>query len=263
LIVRIEHLRPWSFSKVQKAKRCQYEFFWRYVERREPLEKPEFMAIGSGVHFVIENALGFAVRNGRPVDRKLLQKFARAYADSEPVVTVESLEAFFPNIVKYVNAQLKRFHRSGFVELEFGMAVDERLEPAGGFKSSRVFLRGKVDLMFSKEDLLYIVDHKTGRGRDFDNKTKTQLRWYALLAGTFFPEFHRFALELHNVRYGTVRRFIFTRRDLDSFKVRLLPIIGMIEDELANRSFEELKPSPSEENCRWCDYRHICPAAIL
>ena len=103
------------------------------------------------------------------------------------------------------------------VASELEIAVDGELKPVNEFDSSRVFLRGKLDFISSKGETLYIVDHKTNKSRDFNNKIKTQLRWYALLASVKFPEFERFALEVHNVRYGTVNRFIFTQRDLESF----------------------------------------------
>jgi putative RecB family exonuclease len=259
LKVELSHLRPWSFSKVQKARKCQYEFYFRYVAKAEPLEKPDFFILGSGVHFVLENALLRALRDGKPLSRSNLLDFARAFKESEPKADLDRISHFFPNILKFVNGQIKRIGKGAFFEPEIELAVDSSFNLSSYF-SGGVFLRGKLDLVFEKDGFLYIVDHKTSRSTDFDNRVKTQLRWYALLARVRFPRFERFALELHNVRYGTIRRVIFTAREIEAFRKRLLPLIEEVEREFLGRDFSLLTPSPGEQ-CRWCEYRHLCPAA--
>jgi len=258
-VVDITHLRPWSFSKVQKAKKCQYEFYFRYVEKLKPAEKAEFLILGSGVHYILESALNTAFKRLKPLNKELLFYFAENFKKEEPEADLKKLKEFFPNILKFVNGQLRRAGESRLVASEVELAANREFEPVS-FGSKEVFLRGKLDFVFSKGDTLYIVDHKTSRSYDFDNKVKTQLRWYALLAKVKFPQFKRFALELHNVRYGTVKRIIFSENDLKAFRLKLLPIIETIEDEFLGKSFSDLVPAPCESNCRWCDYRHICPA---
>ena len=105
LRIELSHLRPWSFSKIQKAKKCQYEFFWRYVAKVEPLEKPEFLVLGSGVHFVLENALNIAFKRERPLNRELLYYFAENFKKEEPLADVNKIAEFFPNILRNVNGQ--------------------------------------------------------------------------------------------------------------------------------------------------------------
>ena len=260
-VVELRHLRPWSFSKVQKAKRCQYEFYWNYVEKREPIEKADFLILGSGVHFVLENALKVAFKRERPLNKDLLFYFAENFKKEEPLAKLEKIVDFFPNILRYVNGQLRRASESKIIASEMELAVDKNFNVLSNFSSERAFLRGKLDFVFSKGDTLYIVDHKTNRSREFNNKIKTQLRWYALLASVRFPEFRRFALEIHNVRYGTVGRLIFTENDLKAFRTKLLPVIETLEEEFVGKVFEDLVPSPCESNCRWCDFRHICKMA--
>lgn len=261
MVIELTHLRPWSFSKVQKAKRCQYEFYWRYVEKIEPLEKAEFLITGSGVHFILENALKTAFRREKPLNKELLYYFFQQFKKEEPLAEEKKIEEFFPNIIKFVNGQLKRIKKSSISAAEMELAVDRKFRVVEDFSSPSVFLRGKLDFVFSKEDTLYIVDHKTNRSREFNNKIKTQLRWYALLASSKFPNYERFALEVHNVRYGTVNRFIFSKEDLLSFKIRLIPILETLENEFLGKTFDDLTPSPCEINCKWCDFRHVCPAA--
>ncbi|WP_457677505.1 RecB family exonuclease [Thermovibrio sp.] len=259
LKVELSHLRPWSFTKVQKAKKCEYEFFFRYVEKLEPLERPDFFILGSGVHFVLENALNTAFEGGRAVSKELLKEFALRFKESEPLADLKKIELFFPNIIKFVNGQLRRVEKSSFVASEIELAVDSSLKLAP-YASSSVYLRGKLDFIFSKGSILYIVDHKTSRSWDFNNKVKTQLRWYALLASIKFPQFERFALEVHNVRYGTINRFVFGKRELFAFKEKLLEKILEVENYYLGKDFDSLTPSPCELNCQWCEYRHLCPA---
>ncbi len=261
--ISLEHLRPWSFSKVQKAKRCQYEFYWTYVEPQEPAERAEFLLIGNGVHFILENALETVFKRKRPLNYDLLNYFLEKFRTLEPSIKKESVKPFFPNILRYANAQLRRIGKLRFYHSELSLSMDREMLPLKDFEAKEVFLRGKLDFVFGTEDTLYIVDHKTNRNRDFSNRIKTQLRWYALLASSFFPEFERFALEVHNVRYGTVNRFIFTRSDVLDFKLRLIPLIDMLEEEFLGKSIEELLPSPHSTVCRWCDFRHICPQALI
>ena len=258
LIVELSHLRPWSFSKVQKAKRCQYEFFFRYVQKVEPLKRADFLLLGSGVHFVLENALNAVFKREKPLSKELLLYFAKEFKRLEPDADIKEIETFFPNVLKFVNGQLRRAGRAKVRYSELELAVDRELKPVD-YRSDGVFLRGKVDFTFSSGETLYLIDHKTNRSRDFDNKIKTQLRWYALLASVRFPNFQRFALEVHNVRYGTVNRIIFTRRDLLAFKLKLFPIIETLEEEFLGKRFEELEPTLSPQ-CKWCEFRHVCPA---
>jgi len=258
LKVELPHLRPWSFSKVQKAKKCQYEFYFRYVAKAEPLEKADFFILGSGVHFVLENALLRVLREGKPLNENNLLEFARAFKESEPGADLNKISHFFPNILKFVNGQLKRIGKGAFFEPEIELAVDSSFN-LSSYSSGGVFLRGKLDLVFEKDGFLYIVDHKTSRSTAFDNRIKTQLRWYALLARVKFPRFERFALELHNVRYGTIKRVIFTAKEIELFRQKLIPLLKEIEKSFLNKDFSLLTPSPGEL-CRWCEYRHICPA---
>jgi len=253
-------LRPWSFSKVQKAKKCQYEFYFKYVERIEPKEKADFLVLGNGIHFVLENALNVAFKRKKPINKEVLYYFAKLFKREEPEIDFKTMETFFPNILKFVNGQLRRVEGSSILASEVELAVDDSFSSVN-FRSERVFMRGKLDFLFSKGDTLYIVDHKTNKSSDFSNKIKTQLRWYALLASVKFPQFSKFALEVHNVRYGTVNRIIFTSRDIEGFKLKLVPLIGILESDLLGKGFRELQPNPSELNCRWCEYRSICPEA--
>jgi putative RecB family exonuclease len=259
--IELSHLRPWSFSKVQKAKRCQYEFYWNYVEKKEPVEKADFLVLGSGVHFVLENALKVAFKREKPLNRDFLFYFAENFKKEEPLADLRKITEFFPNILRFVNGQLKRAIDSEIFASELELAIDKDFKILKDFESKNAFLRGKLDFVFSKGDTLYIVDHKTNRNREFNNRLKTQLRWYALLASSKYSQFKRFALEVHNVRYGTVNRFIFTEKDLKAFKIKLVPLIESIEEEFLGKTFEELTPSPCELNCRWCDFRHICEVA--
>jgi len=263
LKIGLEHLRPWSFSKVQKAKRCQYDFYWTYVEPQEPAERAEFFLIGNGVHFILENALETVFKRKRPLNYDLLHYFLDKFKVKEPEVKEENIKPFFPNILKYANAQLRRIGKLHFFHSELSLSMNRELKPVNEFDSSRVFLRGKLDFVFAVDSTLYIVDHKTNRSREFSNRIKTQLRWYALLAHSSFPEFNRFALEVHNVRYGTVNRFIFTRTDIADFRLRLVSLIDMLEEELEGKSFDEISPSPHSTVCRWCDFRHICPHVVI
>jgi CRISPR/Cas system-associated exonuclease Cas4 (RecB family) len=259
-VIDVSHLRPWSFSKVQKAKKCQYEFFFKYVEKIEPEEKADFLILGNGVHFVLESALNVAFKRRKPINKELLYYFAKLFKEEEPEIDFKAMEAFFPNIVKFVNGQLRRIEGSSFVASEMELAVNSSFSSVS-FHSNDVFLRGKLDFLFSKGDTLYIIDHKTNRNSDFSNKIKTQLRWYALLASVKFPQFYKFALEVHNVRYGTVNRIIFTSRDIEIFKLKLIPVLEILESDLIGKSFRELQPNPNELNCRWCEYKNICPEA--
>jgi len=257
--IDLSHLRPWSFSKVQKAKRCAYDFYWSYVDKKEPAERADFFILGSGVHFILENAIETVFKRCKPLNYETLNYFFEKFRKCEPEISYEKVKPFFPNILNYVNGQLRRIEKIKFFFSEVDLCINRQFEPID-FNGEEAFIRGKLDFIFALDDTLYIVDHKTNRSREFSNKLKTQLRWYALLASAKFPQFKKLALEIHNVRYGTVQRVIFTETDIRNFQLKLLPIIEMVEMEFVDKSFSQLIPSPSSANCRWCDFRHICPA---
>ncbi|WP_022847743.1 MULTISPECIES: RecB family exonuclease [unclassified Desulfurobacterium] len=259
IYIDIKHLRPWSFSKIQKAKRCAYDFYWTYVEKQEPAERADFFILGSGVHYILENAINTVFKRQKPLNYNVLKYFFEQFKQKEPSIEYERVKPFMPKILNYVNGQLRRLGKIHFFHSEVELCINREFVPAG-FNGQEAFIRGKLDFVFAQDDTLYIVDHKTNRSREFSKRMKTQLRWYALLAKAKYPEFKKLALEVHNVRYGFVKRVIFTDTDILHFKLRLVPIIEMVEEEFFGKSFADLTPSPSSTNCRWCDFRHICPA---
>ncbi|WP_457568545.1 RecB family exonuclease [Desulfurobacterium sp.] len=258
ILIEIKHLRPWSFSRIQKARKCTYDFYWSYVEKQKPAERADFFILGSGIHYILENAINTVFKRRKPLNYDVLKYFFEQFRHKEPSLNYEKVKPFLPKILTYANAQLRRMGKIQFFHSEVELCINREFAPTG-FNGKEAFIRGKLDFVFAQEDTLYIVDHKTNRNRDFSKRIKTQLRWYALLAKAKYPEFKKLALEVHNVRYGTVRREIFTENDILNFRLKLVPIIEMVEEELLGKSFKDLTPSPSSANCRWCDFRHICP----
>ncbi len=256
--ITVADMRPWSFSRVHKAKTCPFAFYFAYVEGLEPAPKADFFKIGSGVHFLLENALRAAFLKKSYISKENLRSLLLEYLRQEPDLQEKDYEPFFHNIVRYVNSHLLRMRDYSFFAAELELSVGDSFEPLP-YNAKDAFLRGKLDLVYVRDKRVFIVDHKTNRSREFSNRLKTQLRWYALLAKSKFPEFSDFILEVHNVRYGTCRRFVFTDTDIDNFKLKLTSVIRELEEELEGKTLSELKPNPSYSNCKWCDFRHVCP----
>jgi len=143
--------------------------------------------------------------------------------------------------------------KSGTIKREFRLMgrVDE---------TSQAVL-GTIDLYAHCENKLTIIDYKSGRV-DPDNaekhaeRYKTQLALYSMLAAA------RSSLPLDSVEAHIL--FLQPSKDipLDISNADFEKVTDTLKKLKEMSRLNNFAPTPSEKNCRWCDYKDICPSAI-
>ncbi|AEX84500.1 ATP-dependent exonuclase V beta subunit, helicase and exonuclease domain-containing [Marinitoga piezophila KA3] len=121
-----------------------------------------------------------------------------------------------------------------------------------------------IDLMFEQNGKIYIVDWKTGKPSKDD---EFQLRLYALYASLKYG----FPLEdiiLINeyLLYGYAEERVFKNEDIieveEFIKEQIKVLEGYLKDSYLNipKDEEYFVANPSINNCKWCNFKEICPA---
>ncbi|MDF1565258.1 MAG: PD-(D/E)XK nuclease family protein [Deltaproteobacteria bacterium] len=132
------------------------------------------------------------------------------------------------------------------------------------FEGTRVYVA--PDFAFRDDrDRLRILDWKTGRPREKDHE---QVRGYALFAADRWgAEPEELAAELHYLAEGKVEAVTVDLEAIEAYKVRLRESIAamkaVLKDPSKNEADEADFPAVSDSReCRWCNFRRLCPGAV-
>jgi DNA helicase-2/ATP-dependent DNA helicase PcrA len=118
-------------------------------------------------------------------------------------------------------------------------------------------IRGKIDAIYASEEGSWeIVDYKSGRYRD-DPARKVQLEAYAIAAaaGAVSPQSPD-AIDVTFAYFGADALVEVSESVDDEWLTEATNHVAKLVDQGINGPF---KPSPSND-CRWCDFLHLCPA---
>ena len=118
-------------------------------------------------------------------------------------------------------------------------------------------IRGKIDAIYGYGDGTWeIVDYKSGRYRD-DPARKVQLEAYAIAAaGGAVSPMTPDAIDVTFAYFGADELVEVTESVDNEWLTEARNHVAMLVDQGINGPFE---PSPSDD-CRWCDFLHLCPA---
>jgi DNA helicase II / ATP-dependent DNA helicase PcrA len=130
----------------------------------------------------------------------------------------------------------------------------------GGFhlRIEDVVLKGRIDRIDTVEGGVEIIDYKTGMPKDelaWDDKR--QLVIYALAAEQCFnPSLNVVKLTYYYLENGASVSFVPTEKEKEKMRKE---IVETVTDMRAS----DFAPTPNERNCKYCDFKDICPAAKL
>lgn len=165
---------------------CQLKFYFKYVlelyEQEEILEEVDPMVFGNILHHVMEQLyLPFDTEGNRTVEEKdipILEKqvdqaiekeFAKQFGAEEPSFVFEGQNVLAREIIKKMVLKVLDFdkERTPFdilgVEADDkkGYALNSKVEIEG--QSIEIGMKGIIDRIEKKDDIVRIVDYKTGR----------------------------------------------------------------------------------------------------
>lgn len=249
----LKHL-PWSYSKLETARKCPFSFNRRYIDKvPAPYVENEAAKIGRMMHEILENCL-----KGQNIN----DAYKKVCIVKNQLTTheMERCVGFRPRVISFLE-KIKDFEIGNAVSrkfVEIDVAITADFKPAGYWdKDPLPLFRGKMDFgILNDKNYLCIIDHKTG-----DVPTKqysfNQMLSYEVLS------YYGLREPVKGVK--TMLHFISTGD--------ILQFDGVSEEDIVNkRKFEFIRfmescvseiPSNTPKtgkHCDWCSYKTICPA---
>ena len=285
-----------SYSQLSIFATCQKQWADRYIKGLAPYTPSIHTVFGSAFHETMQSWLE-VLYHGKvkdademDVDSLLYENMIKEYQSSkkqnggEHLSTLEELQMFWLD-GKHIFEFLKKKRRAYFTTKGVYLAGIETLL----YQELRpgVMFKGFIDLVFYDErvDEWTIVDIKTSTKwwsaeQKKDNKTQSQL----LLYKEFFSKQFNIPIEKIDVEYFIVKRrvpveadFAAMQRRVQEFRPasgprKIKEAIALMEnfvnkalDSNGNYVTEDLEPTPSKDNCRFCEVKNmrICSVAVL
>jgi len=235
--------RPLSHSSISMYAECPLKYKLKYVDKIP--EKPKhFFSFGQSMHKALEFFYGGKALPA-PSREELLQSLKENWVSVGYRDQAQEAEYFQQGkdiLTRYHEEHAREFQLPLHVEYDFQIMVDG--VPVVGF----------VDRIDKLEDgRLAILDYKTGKKLAVDRiETDAQLTMYQLGCESQLGEevgrltfYHLPSLKPHSVGRRSEAQVGGLRRK--------------IVDTAAAIVADRFDPKPSENSCRWCDYKAFCP----
>ncbi|MBI5241857.1 MAG: PD-(D/E)XK nuclease family protein [Elusimicrobia bacterium] len=235
--------RALSHSSISMYTECPLKYKLKYVDGIP--EKPKhFFSFGQSVHLALEFFYG-GKGPAAPSLEELIQSLKDNWVSTGYRDQAQEAEYFLQGkdiLTGYYKKHVKGFTPPLHVEYDFKLAVEG------------VPVTGKVDRIDRLPDgKLSIVDYKTGKALAVDRiETDAQLTMYQLACESGLGAevgqltfYHLPLLKPHSVG----------RRP----EALVSALRSRIVDTAAAIVAERFDPKPSENACRWCDYKAYCP----
>lgn len=238
---------PTSYSELSDYIRCEYDYKMRFIYRFNPIIV-QALGYGKQVHNILNLLHKITQQTGQiPIEEEaagiLKEHFYLRYAAGDQVERMKA--SALRSILRYLGMWREDFTLSVKTERPFEMDVGNAL------------LTGTIDLLKRKnfkENILEIVDFKTGNERKMDEELNLQVQLYTVAA--------REALKL-NVEKAYVHfldddkqrrvEILTTPKQLDLAMRTVSDAIQGITTRRFNRNPRNIKV------CNDCDWSKICP----
>lgn len=200
----------WSFSSLQVYENCPYQWHLKYI-KKIPEPKAPAMERGSQIHEAIEHYL-----TGQREDL---------------------IETKFDDAIKF----LKTVENLG-VEEEWGYNEHWDIAPW-----KEAWLRMKLDAFYDKDEVVTIIDFKTGKSAYNQIKHTQQGQLYAIGTAKWFPNATTFDVKFWYLDEGKALTFKIPRQKI--------PFLKDGFNKRAQRIGTSQAPTPSKAKCKWCPYK--------
>jgi len=238
---------PTNYSELSDYIRCEYDYKMRYIYGFNPIIV-QALGYGKQVHNILNLLHKITQETGYiPTEEQIAQAvidhFYLRYAAREQQDTLQ--RSALRSVLRYAGMWHEDFSLSVHTERRFEMDVDSAL------------VSGSIDLLkrrYPKDDILEIIDFKTGNERKLDEELHLQVQLYTVAA--------RDALSL-NVQKAYVHflddekqkraEILITPKQLNLAMVT-------IKDSITGITTRRFRRNPRNKKlCEGCDWRKICP----
>lgn len=222
------NLLPLSFSSLNNYKNCPRQF--KYTKLDKIPEGPRDMTAllkGGAVHDILEK---FPETSNHKLAKKYFH-IAENFIKSELGM-------------KYIFTKSSR---------EYAFGLDEQFKELSFFDKSAIF-RGKIDHICIIDNVLHVIDWKTGKYREEKWQDYDQLLFYSVF---LFEKYNvdKIRISFVYVEHNIENPLVLLRENLDSYKTQLK---GSIQTLLEDKEF---KKNPTKL-CNWCPFQKHCQQDI-
>ncbi len=238
---------PTNYSQLSDYIRCEYDYKMRYIYGFNPIIV-QALGYGKQIHNILNILHKRVQQTGEIPSKKEITKvmadnFYLRYAADEQEKTLR--KSALRSVVRYVDMWEKDFTLSVKTERTFEMDVENAL------------LSGSIDLLKredGKNDILEIIDFKTGNERKMDEELNLQVQLYTVAA-------HE-ALAL-NVKKAFVH-FLDTKKqeriEISTKPKQLELAMGTVKDAINGIASRRFRRNPrNRKACAACDWGKVCP----
>lgn len=220
----------YSYTKLNTYENCPLQYKFSYIDKWEQPSSPEARR-GSEVHDCCAEYVGHLASMGLQTDLGYIRNLGVG-AEAREILEAFATSHMFP---------------PGDYQVEKKHSV-----MLGGNKAE---YSGVMDLLDPRDTVVTITDYKTFwrilSQAEVDNSL--QMKGYALIASSIYPEAREFRCIMDLVRFGATREVVYSSEDLPEIEADLLRRIEQIETD---ETFEA-RPGGT---CDWCPGKKDCPS---
>jgi len=250
-----EIIEPYSFKEIElSASRlktflsCKRKYYYSYVKHLKdheiPRDMPQEYAIGNDVHKALENL--YAKRDFYDDKAELIRDLER---ELDSVQGRSELEAY---LIALKKKELQTFCENEIKRFADGWRV--KYVEKGDLKVpyNGMTLQGKIDRIDMKENLVSVLDYKTGSYTLYNKNSVTeatdfQLEFYYLLAGGLGNVEE---CAFYDLKEGRVVEELFLEEKLSLLKSHIADLLSI--EEINFELCEDAK------ECQYCPYKIMC-----
>lgn len=217
---------PYSFSKLSTHKHCNRKFKYNYIDKA-PKDRIDMTALlkGGAVHSILEHYPESSTHKLAPKYQHIADKFIATNLGE-----------------KYLSHDSIR---------EFNFGLTKELTPTT-YSDKEALFRGSIDFICTIDDVLHLIDWKTGKYKEPKWQQYDQLMFYGIY---FFQRYEN--IDTIKISYVYIEHedhenaITLERQYIDTYVSELLELVNATENDI-----DFIKnPGPL---CNWCEFKSHC-----
>jgi hypothetical protein len=209
-----------SYSRLSTYEQCPNKFKLQYVDKtyKDDSDNPAFVR-GSKIHKQCENYINFCKKKG-----------------TKPSMSVEA-----ENAVPLINGIIGNFKE---VHAEQKLSLNTKFGKCDWFSKATMY-RAILDMVAIGDDKAVIIDFKTGKVREYDDKPTGQLHLASCFIFANYPNIQEVSTAYAFLDHKITLPKVFTRDEFDSMKETFRGMFDKVNME------KEWTPKVNSY-CHWC-----------
>ena len=217
---------PYSFSTLSMFDQCRRKFKYAKIDKAPKSKKDMTPLIkGGAVHSILEHFPA-------PSPHKRANEYQYI-------------------VDKFVGSSLGKKYLFTECVSEFNFGLSKILQPCN-YSDKEALFRGKIDHICIIDNILHLVDFKSGKYHDEKWQNYDQLLFYAIYFFISRPEINNIKISYVYIEHSDMENsIILDRKYLKIYAKSLIKIIQAVEKE-------EIFPKCISPLCFWCEYKEYC-----